>query len=116
RGNGAADYLHALDEVNIQRELGPSHGLVVNVVVEAMSVDQQENTSIEIPRPIQAAYADKTVVTVIRHIESTDGSEDVGEGSIPVLLDLISRNYRDRGRGFFCALQVPGGAVHLDLA
>jgi hypothetical protein len=80
-----------------------------------MPVDQQENASIEISGAIEAAYAHKTVVAVISDVKTADGSEDVGERAIAMLLDLIRRNYGDRRRRFLCALHVPGGGVHLDL-
>ena len=78
RGGTTNDF-DPLNQVNINGELGPKHGFVVDVVIKPVSIDQQEDSGVEVARTGEASYSEISVVPVVGDKKAANGLEDVGQ-------------------------------------
>ena len=97
RGTGATNDFHSINQIHIQRELCPQHGLFVNVVVDPMAVDQQEHPAVIRFRAVNASHPGIGKVAVVGDIETAHATQNVSKGAVTVFLDLVSGDYCDRG-------------------
>src|SRR5439155_380438 len=97
RGTGATNDFHSINQIHIQRELCPQHGLFVNVVVDPMAVDQQEHPAVIRFRTVNASHPGIGKVAVVGDIETAHATQNVSKGAVTVFLDLVSGDYCDRG-------------------
>src|SRR5690606_18580897 len=99
RGARSPDHLDPVDEVDVDERLRPDARLVVDAVVEAMAVHEEEDAGVEVARPIEAADAQIVVVAIVGHEEAGHALEDLGERPMSVAADLLRGHDRDeRGR------------------
>jgi len=77
------------------RNSEPNHGLTVNVVVDAVAVDQQQDAGVPVSQTTEAAHANKAVIAVVGDVKTTDTLQDVGQRAEAILLDIICRDDRD---------------------
>jgi hypothetical protein len=94
----AANELDPIDELDVERELGADVRLVVDGIVHAMPVDQDQDSRVVVAGTLEAADADVAVVAIVRHVEARGGPDNLGEGPIAVERD-IARGHDRYGRG-----------------
>jgi hypothetical protein len=112
RSGGPAHDLDALDEVEVDDELLAHVGLLVDVVVGAQAVEQQEDSGAVIPRPVEAAHPDVGVAAVLGHVEAGQGAQHIRERPVAVLANLRRGHDAHRGRRLAQGLDTPGRGVH----
>src|SRR6266852_7260357 len=112
---GAADDFHTLNKVHVHGKFRPQHGLFVNIVVNAVTVHQQQNAIVVVSQPLEAAHSQVAIVAVVGDVEAAHTAQDVGQSAVTVLLDLVCSDYRYRRGGFADALHVLGRAVDLNV-
>jgi hypothetical protein len=115
-GHRAATDLNAFNEIDVNREFGPDHGFVIDVVVEPMPVHKQQDSRVVVPGAREAPNTQTAIVSVIGDKESSSRPQNIGQSSVPVLLDFRSGYHGDRRRGILSGLEVPGSTVDLNIA
>src|SRR6185437_12147911 len=95
----AANDFHAVDQVEIQDESGVDERAVVQVVIDAMAVHQEQNAAVEIAE-VHAARAEKLIVAVVGNVKALDTFEQIAERPPAVTLDLIGGDDGGGGWGF----------------
>jgi len=91
-----ANNFDPLDQIDVDRELRPEHGFIVNIVVEPMSVDQQQDSGVEVAWPRKSPHPQAAVVAVIGDEETTHRLQNVGQCAVSILLDLIGGDHGNR--------------------
>src|SRR6185369_2142116 len=111
-GTWPADHLDPLNQVDIEGEVGPYRRLVVDVVVEPVAVDEQQHAAVVVAGAAEPPDSQVLIVAVVDYGKAPDTAEDVGEGAVTVLFDVVGGDDADRRRGVRHLLVVPAGAVH----
>ena len=99
-GGGAADDLHPVNGVHGDDRFGADAGLIVDIVVDPVSVLEQEDAGVVISGTPEPPDADIAVVAVVGGEEPADAAQDIGEGAVAVTLDLLGADDGDGGGGF----------------
>src|SRR3989442_13699727 len=97
RRTGTADLFHSFNQVHVQREICSQHGLFVNIVVDSVTIDQQENTAVVSFGSVYTPPSRISKVAVVSNIETAHATQNVSKGAVTVFLDLVSGDYCDRG-------------------
>src|SRR5579864_3409557 len=113
RGTGSANNLDSLDQVNVEWELGPDLGKIVNVVIETVSVEQQQDLIVVPTWAREPAYANIAVVAIIGNLESTNAAQCICQRPVAELTNLLGSNHGYRRGRFPVALQVHRRAINL---
>src|SRR5207244_3771035 len=116
RRTGATNDFHSINQIHIQRELCPQHGLFVNVVVDPMAVDQQEHPAVIRFRAVNASHPGIGKVAVVGDIETAHATQNVSKGAVTVFLDLVSGDYCDRGGSGFAAMDAGISRITMDIS
>ena len=111
RRAGAADHLHPLDVVDVEEAVGADQDALVDVVVEAVAVDQEERPHDVVARTLEATHPDEGVIAVVRGVEAAHAPQDLAQGRVAVQADLLRRDDAHRGGGGGHLLLVLRGAV-----
>src|SRR5258706_1143015 len=93
-GTRAADDFDTVNQVNVQNERRVNERAVVQVVVDALAVDEEQNAAVEIAE-VDAARAQKSVVAVVGNVKTLYAGQNVGQRPVAVALDFVGRD--DRG-------------------
>src|ERR1051325_6654905 len=110
-GVGSANHLHAVDQVDIDRELRAKETSVEDVVVDSMSVDHQRDSTVVVSRRAIAPESEVAVVSVVADIAAAHVPEDVRQGAIAESLDVLGRDDDDGGRRLRDPLLEARGAI-----
>ena len=104
RGPRSADDLDPVDQVHVEDEIVHDGRRVVQRVVHPMSVQEQQDSSAEIPRSTESANADEAVRPGIGHVETGRAPQKVAERAPAVGPDVLSGEHRHRRRRLRCLL------------
>lgn len=66
---------NALDQINIKREIAPRGALVIGGIVDAIAVDGNQNTGIEIARLTKTPSAQVVVLAIVCGVNSGKAGE-----------------------------------------
>src|ERR1035437_2106841 len=91
---------HAVNQIKIELKISADQSAVVEVVGEAMAIQQQQNAGVVVTRPRESAHADVAIISVIADIESPHAAENVGQGAVTALAYLV------RGRGISATIKL----------
>jgi len=72
--------------------------MLVDAVVDDMAVDQEKDAGIEAPGGEEAPEADGRENPVVRGVDPRKRPQQVGQSPVPVLLDILGRQYVRIGR------------------
>src|ERR1035437_4157315 len=79
----------AVNQINIELKISADQSAVVEVVGEAMAIQQQQNARVVVTRPRESAHADVAIISVIADIESPHAAENVGQGAVTANLGSL---------------------------
>ena len=102
---GPGHELDAVDQIHVEQEIGTQRRRVVDAVVRAVAVDQQQHSRVVIARSSESGHAYVRIDAVIANVQSADAAQDVGQGSIPVRLDVGRGDDGHGGRRFAALLR-----------
>ena len=90
---------NAFDEVDVDRRLAADERHVVQVLVDAVAVDQQQHPGVVVARGEEATHAEVAVRAVVHHVEAAHGAQRVGQRAMAQRPDLGGGDHRDGTRG-----------------
>ena len=114
RRTRAAHHFHTLDAVQILREIVAQCRRGIHVVVEHMTIPQQEDPVVVVRWPAISPHTGVIVVPVVGDIETPDKREKFGNCSDLIPGDVIGTDDRDRSRRFAGQLRVQRRSADLD--
>ena len=114
RGTRPPHDLNPFDQCDVQRKLGAQLRRVVDVVVEAVPVDQQEDLIVIPTGPGETPHVHVSVVTVIRDVETPHTAQGIRQRPVAEPANLVSSDDGHCGRRLPVALQIHRGAIHLN--
>jgi len=94
RGAGAGHELDAIDQGEVDGEFGADGALVVDDVVEASAIDQDQQARVQVARIAQAADVRIVVVAVVGHGHAGHALQHVRERAVAALADVLGRDHR----------------------
>ncbi len=78
---------------------------------ERMAIEHYQKAGVVVAGQREAMDADVVINAVVRHIESADARQRLGQGPVSVFADVAGGNDGDVGRRFFQGLRVQGGCL-----
>src|SRR3990167_5739963 len=105
-GTGAGQKFDALNQIDIDGEVGPNSGLVKDIVVVAYPVDEQENAGVVVARRGEAAHAQVVVAAVVAGVEPAHAVQNVCQRAVAEGTDVLGC-YHAHG----CGRPQQGGVV-----
>ena len=97
-GAGAGHEFDAVDEGQVDGEFGADGALVVDDVVQAPAVDQDQQPRVQVARIAQAADVRVVVVAVVGHRHAGHALQDLRERAVAALADVLGRDHGDGRR------------------
>ena len=102
---GPGHELDAVDQIHVEQEIGTQRRRVVDAVVRAVAVDQQQHSRVVIARSSESGHAYVRIDAVVANVQSADAAQDVGQGSVSVRLDVGRGDDGHGGRRFAALLR-----------
>lgn len=113
-GTGTAHDLDPVDEVHVDHAFRADGSLVVHRIVEAVAVQQQQHAAVVVARPAGTPHAQIRIRTVIGDVHATHASQNIGQRTVAISLDVRGRDDGHGGRCLDGFLGELAGAVNLD--
>ena len=86
-----------------------------DVVVDAMTIDENEQAVVGVAETSEAAHAGKAVVAIVGDVEAANAFENVGERAEAIFLDFVGGDDGDGRWSVAGALHAFGGGVDGDV-
>src|SRR5262249_7271345 len=95
-GARTSNDFYSIDQINIERRFRADGSLIINVIIQPVTINQQQDARVVVPWPIETAHTNIIIVAVRGDIDAVDALKDVRQGAISIFLDFISS---DDGNG-----------------
>src|SRR5579864_2318648 len=89
RTAGTSDDFDAVNQIDIELKLAADERAVIDVVVEAMPIEQHQDARVIVSRPGKSTHANIAIIAIVGDIKSPHAAQDVGQGAITTLVDLV---------------------------
>src|SRR5579862_3233295 len=109
-GIWAADNLHPVDQVNVNGEVRSYEGLIVDIVIDPVTIHQQQDARVVVAGATKSTYPHIVIASIVSYIKSGHVTKDVCDVAVPVSFNLIYSDNCDGGGGGADLLLILGRA------
>ena len=89
-GTGTSDDFNPVDEVDVHGKFGADEGLIEDAVIDAVTVDQEEDACVEVARPRKTSDAGIFIDSIVSDEKAALALKHIGESTISILFDFTA--------------------------